>query len=148
LARAGIVRTWRPRRPLNLDDRGWLAAQLAARRSQAAIARELGCKPETVRKAVQRHGLHAEPTPRPRQPTPRRLAELNDRGWLRQHAAAHTAAEIARLLRCSTKSVTDALNAAGIAAKPEPVTPPPPPSATGKVKHRQLLDRRGRLLAA
>lgn len=76
--------------PPPLDDRDWLARRYAETRSDAPIARELGCSPGTVRLARRRHGIentrHRRPSER-RQPslvpdgetTDGSLAELADR---------------------------------------------------------------------
>ena len=79
-----------------LEDEEWLGAQLAAGRTQAAIAAEVGCSAVTV--AFYREVLDL--------PRPRRFPQLDEPGWLAaQLAAGRSQPEIAKTLGCSRQTV-------------------------------------------
>ncbi len=98
-----------------LDQPGWLAAQLRARRSLADIAAEIGCATATVRRAIRSQNI----TDR------RRLHEvrfslLHDPGWLRRRYIddGRNATELAVEIGCRPPTVLKALHRHGIDVRP------------------------------
>lgn len=64
-----------------LNDRAWLAEQMARGVPLKAVAREVGCDRQTVRKALRRHGLDPDDV------------LTADRVWARQRAGGRATAE-------------------------------------------------------
>lgn len=95
-----------------LNDGEWLADRYASA-SLGTIARELGVAPETVRRAMRRHGI--EVRDRSSGQKFRAAPELHDPDWLReQYAAGQTGAQIAALLGVSLAAVHHAMARHGI----------------------------------
>lgn len=103
------------RLPAELDDREWLAGQGAV--TNADLARRLGCSPEAVSRARQRHGLLVGVMRSLKYP------QLDDRAWLeeRYDTIGMTQAQIAAEVGCSRSAVALAMDRLGVAARPNKV---------------------------
>ena len=133
-ARAAGLRELQSIRHPQLYEPGWLAAELAARRSQAAIAAEVGASTTAVRRAIRVLGI----TDR-RHHGDVRYPVLHDVAWLRRRYVddGATSTDLAAEIGCRPPAVLRALKRAGIERRPGR-----PPRRYPQLHDRDWLARR------
>jgi AraC-like DNA-binding protein len=102
-----------------LRDRDWMRRQYVEQRIDVAgIAAQLGCHPDTVRRAVAAAGI---PRTGPTRPRRRRFPALADQDWLRRRYLTEHASlqELAGEIGCSIRAVRNALAEAQVPMRPQ-----------------------------